>query len=554
MGNFAPPDYSILYGFFTLTLALVLVAVVGAPIALLLAKSWTGCARLTVWLGIAVLLIYTMVAGLFAPLRSGSAIIGLVVVLLALWMVLVVARHKISLSRDVVRLGSLGWLVIFALVVAQVWWLVVAMKAPTNYDSGLYHIPQIWYAADFGTIPGLSNLYLSLGFGNSIAPLGGVFANLPLGYEAYRIIIPLFFLLLSVELIARLAGSARQIPGTRVLLVASAIFVPAMVWMADYWVISPTFDTPVAILVIVSAAALMDLLRTERATTADLSVVLIPLAVASSMRPYFWFVFALTFVIALRRVRSIRPFVFPSVLASALLIAGIARDYLLSGWVLYPFKIFSFNVDWLAPDPTALTDATKQWARLPGPNYQSAQTGYDWVIPWLGANVRTWLGAVILALFLGCLILLFINWRDRISVGWKIPLLVLAPQIAMLLVWFFLGGPHLRYVWGPIILVGAIPFAWLWFHSRFGIGWGESVFVLGSVAAVIASAILVYPNLSESVPNVKVQLVPVGNGQFIQMPPADDQCWYAYPWCSGMPTPGLTVRGDSLESGFTHGN
>ena len=541
-------------GFFSLALALVLIVVMGAPIALLLAKSWTGFVRLTVWLGVSFLLIYTMVLGLFEPLRSGLAVIWLLVLSLILWILPFVARHRISLSRDVVRLGTLSWLVILALVVVQVWWLVVAAKAPTNYDSGLYHIPQIWYAADFGTIPGLSHLYPAFGFSNSIAPLGGVLTNLPLRYEAYRVIVPLFFLVLSVELIARLAGSARQMPGTRVLFVASAIFVPAMVWMADYWVISPTFDTPVAILVIVSAAALMDLLRTDRATTADVSVVLIPLAVASSMRPYFWFVFALTFFIALWRVRSIRPCVFPTVISGALLIAGIARDFLLSGWVLYPFKIFSFNVDWLAPDPTALTDATKQWARLPGPNYQSAQTGYDWVIPWLGANARTWLGFVILVLFIGCLVLLLINWRDRISANWKVPALVLVPQIAMLLVWFFLGGPHLRYVWGPIILVGAIPFAWLWFHSRFGIGWGESVFVLGSLAAVIASAILVYPNLSESVPEVEVRLAPVGNGQFMQIPLAGDQCWYAYPWCSGMPTPGLAVRGDSLQSGFASMN
>jgi hypothetical protein len=184
MSNFSPPDYSILAGFFSLTLALVLIVVVGAPIALLVAKSWTGFIRLTAWLGIAVLLVYTMVFSVFGPLRSGTALIGFALVSLALWILLGVSRHRISLSRDVVRLGPLSWLVILALVMVQVWWLVVAAKAPTNYDSGLYHIPQIWYAADFGAVPGLSHLYPAFGFSNSIAPLGGLFTNLPLGYEA----------------------------------------------------------------------------------------------------------------------------------------------------------------------------------------------------------------------------------------------------------------------------------------------------------------------------------------------------------------------------------
>ena len=58
-----------------------------------------------------------------------------------------------------------------ALAAAVVYLAVAALGPVTNYDSGLYHLGAIRYAADFATIPGLANLYFPFGYGNAEFPL-----------------------------------------------------------------------------------------------------------------------------------------------------------------------------------------------------------------------------------------------------------------------------------------------------------------------------------------------------------------------------------------------
>ena len=151
------------------------------------------------WSGLFLLLTLSIFSNLFTPLKSTAAI--LVVVALAVLALLLtwilINRRSIPLRpkrRNWNGLPKTGWFLVAALVVVSIWWLVAATRAPTNYDSGLYHIQAIWYAADFKTIPGLVNLYASLGFGNSLMPLTAITTNGPMGLEAYRVINGFFFL------------------------------------------------------------------------------------------------------------------------------------------------------------------------------------------------------------------------------------------------------------------------------------------------------------------------------------------------------------------------
>ena len=86
-----------------------------------------------------------------------------------------------------------------------------------------------------------------------------------------------------------------------------------------------------------------------------------------------------------------------------------ARDYLLSGWLMYPYKTISFSVDWLAPDPQGLIDATKLWARSPTPAYQQMGVGWEWVRPWLGANLRTWVFLLVMCMLIAAVAMLVIS-------------------------------------------------------------------------------------------------------------------------------------------------
>jgi hypothetical protein len=442
------------------------------------------------------------------------------------------------------------------------WMLIASSRAPTNYDSGLYHIQQIWYAADYRAIPGLANLYPSYGFSNSLSTVAAWMSNGPMGVESYRVVNSAFFLILFIDIALRLTSDHRKSVGTKILLASLAVFVAPMVVMVDYWVTSPTFDTPVAILIFISVAALADSLTARRVSPADITIALLAISIAASMRQHYWFLVAFTagtllWVVYRRGGGRERLLYWIGIaVAFAIFIVMIARDYILSGWVMYPYKTVAFDVAWIAPDPSALIDATKLWARSPTPAYQQAGDGWGWIRPWLGANLTSWVFIGILGALVAALVLLVISrrlWRPRSLV------VLLIPQILFLATWFFVGAPHVRYVWAPLLLLGILPLAWAWQSLGTKGKRSETLSRIAILAisaellvVVVYAALFVWPRLAVDLPNIRVDMVPLNSTIDLLIPQGTDQCWDNFPICSGMTSQGLTPRGSEITEGFTH--
>jgi hypothetical protein len=278
------------------------------------------------------------------------------------------------------------------------------------------------------------------------------------------------------------------------------------------------------------------------------------------MRQHYWFLFAFFVVIILwvvfrRKARGLRVALLVSVGGSAvLLIVMLVRDYVLSGWLLYPYKILSFNVDWVAPDPAGLIDSTKLWARSPTPEYQQLGDGWAWVRPWLGANLISWVFIAVL----GCLILSSVAflitrkfWRPRSL------LIVMAPMVLYLITWFFVGAPQVRYSWVPLLMMGVLPFAWAWqaIDVNQGPRWrllnlAQILIGVELIAVVVISLVIALPRLSTELPLVLVDEVPLSSTVNLLIPQGTDQCWANFPLCSGAPASGLALRGETVLEGF----
>ena len=553
----------------TWALLLGAISALGFPVGLAFSRSITPqTIRIALWSGLLILVVSATLTNLFLPLKSIGALAVLlgVLVLSGIAVFLILRKKELTLGglhfRGWRTLPPSGWVLVGGLVVVSLWWLIGATRAPTNYDSGLYHIQAIWYTAEFTTIPGLTNLYHSYGFSNSLNSFAGVISNGPLGLDSYRAANGFFFLLLSIEIILRLVSGLKKAVGTKILIIALPIFVAPMVLMVDYWVTSPTFDTPVAIMTFISFAALADSLTRSRVCSVDVTLALLPLALAASMRQHYWFLFGFAFLILGCKIWKSKnwgragDFAISSIGATVLFSVMIARDYFLSGWVMYPYKTFSFNVGWLAPDPSGLIDSGKQWARSSTPAYQQASEGWWWIRPWLGANLTSWVFLAILGCLTVALVALVVLrkvWRPRVLV------LVLVPQVLFLAIWFFLGAPHVRYVWGPLLLMGAAPLAWMW------IAWERSIDPraglmklalsasgLGLVGVVVIAGTVVLPRLDVDMPAIAIEEVPLSPSINLLVPQGTDQCWENYPVCSGLPAQGLAARGNSVADGFEH--
>jgi hypothetical protein len=131
--------------------------------------------------------------------------------------------------------------------------------------------------------------------------------------------------------------------------------------------------------------------------------------------------------------------------------------------------------------------------------------------------------------------------------------------IIFILTWLFVGAPHVRYVWAPLLLMGALLLAWAWqtldLAGQIRISVMNLVQVLVGIElilAVMASIIVVLPRLSTNMPTVEVSLLPLSSTVDLQVPSDTDQCWDNYPVCSGMPAAGLALRGETIAEGFRH--
>lgn len=530
----------------------------GLPVGARVARSRPGAIRVSLWAGLAIALVVISIISLFSPLRSlnASAItVGLAVI---------AAGVSIPLLRRMPwspRRLPWTWLLVFggSLAIAAPMWAVSISRAPTNYDTGLYHFNAIEYVSQAGSVPGLANLFAPLGYGNAQFPLAAFFTNGPLGPQGFEAVNSFLLLLLWVDLLLRTYSRPR--PGLGALVLAAGIFAiyPPMIAMADAWVISPTSDTAVLVLTLSAASTLAPAVQSGRITTTRVLLISSPLAVAAAMRPQAWVMFAgVALALIFVRYRLSPPDArarLPLFLASGLIppvaiaSVGFARDAVLSGWWLYPVNRFPLPVEWRAPDPSWLLTLTLGIARAPGPEYQQAAQGYGWVFPWALGLPQTWefwmLGGLMVS---GGSLVVIAFMRGQGSLTRL--LLAAAPALLASIVWFLFTPPSFRFGWGPLFALVAIVFGWGWKNSRWADAW---VLLLGGSAlalTAVATAVIRIPSWPMAQPIVRLDQVSLPSNVELLVPAQGDQCWTTFPLCTPNPNPQLLLRGDKWESGF----
>lgn len=550
----------------------------GLPLARLAAGvvGRRSLARLALWWG---LLAWAMLAGalsLMGPVRSPAAA----------WVSLLAGAAGVVMSVVVMRRAgrslASGWpqplrvTVTVACSVATAYLAAAALGPATNYDTGLYHLGAIRYAAEFGTVPGLANLYFGYGYANAQFPLAALLTNLPWAGEGWRFLNGFVFAIASTDLVLRLR-EARRSPGTFVAVPAMALAAVALVALSDYWVTSPTSDTPVFLLTLAFLAALVDAiagrsLRVAAATmipTAALLALLRPTTVLLTVAG-----FAVVGVVAWCEGRSItRPAVTAAITVAASVVLATARDRLLSGWLQYPLSIGQFDVPWAAADPTGNRLATLGTARDPA-NLWEAADGYGWLGVWASRLPSQWETWAFLTLTAAAVA---VAWISRVGLRPRRLLLALAPPAVGVLVWLLLSPPSFRFGWGTVFGLPLVALGWaLWRAGMLGrlprlgallaVGFAAPVLTVTAVSLLwrldidamtvpldVALGPLTWQVSITPVIDAPTTLVSTDGGLTLLVPTRSDQCWATYPLCTPQPDPGLSLIGEDLGQGLTRG-
>ena len=545
----------------TWIITLVVSALIGLPLARLVARSGPEVLRIAMWIGLAILTLLIMTFALFSPLKRPEFGAGLVILALLI--------GGITLWRTRIQWFRIGWtsqptwvalaLFAFALLILS----VGATLAPTHYDFALYHYSGLSWAAQYGTVPGLANLIDYLGYSNSATPWSAALTNGPAGARGYAAFSGVWAVALMVDGVLRLlSADGHRRPSTYISVVNIVVLLGPLLIFADLFVASPTSDTAVFALLLVSGAALADGVTSPRLRAGAIVSTVIPLLIATSMRPQILLVSGLSslvlLVLAFRNRRSPRQagltlaVVVTSLVGLALGILSLLRDYRLSGWAIYPLSVLPFDVSWRVEDPSALRAITIGIARDPGPGYQNAAEGYEWLLPWVGRQLERWEVFVFLALVATAGGLAIVALRRGAALRLRSLMLTAFPFVAFIVVWVILLPPTWRHSWGAVFGLSSLLLGWFAWRLRVPLRmWatGAGILVFALALAALAFRFPTKPTVLE--PAVLNTVLTESGIELLQPAGVDDRCGIAPLLCTPMPRADLRFLGTDLHSGFT---
>lgn len=444
------------------------IMIVGLPLAVLTHSTSVSLrdVRRGLWWGLSIFAISAMLIANVMPLGGSSAastFVGIVGVGVVGSWVLIRKRGWTASGR--MDAGTFAVIVLAAVV--TVYLAVAALGPVTNFDSGLYHLSAIGLAQELAAIPGLANLHSPFGYANASFPMAAALGVTPWGTESYRLLNGLIIVLVLVDLLIRWMDRRRK-AGSYGLLMGSVVLAVPMVALSDYWVTSPSQDAAVFAVVVAVSAMVMQSVSDSYGRVAEIAGAMAGSIVLVLLRPtmaaFALAVFGVAIVLVFRsRVPShrwLRAAVIVGIPAILGGLAQIARDYVLSGWLVYPLSLMSFDVPWRAPDPVYLRIATLGYHRDSDDLWQAAE-GWGWVGPWLSRLPEQWEFWLVLLLTLGLVGALIAVVRLEASLRLRSMVLAMAPSAVMVVVWWLATPPSFRFAWGPIFTLFTVPLGWI---------------------------------------------------------------------------------------------
>jgi hypothetical protein len=383
------------------------------------------------WLGLAVVLALGQVAQLFVPLNDIALIIMLVLGLIGCrWWVPQAWQTWCRITAEVPRKS---YAFIFALLLALLSFGLLSRialpKLPMNDDTAIYHLNAVRWMNEYPAVPGLAHLHDRLGFNSSYLLYAAIVNNGPLeGRTAW--VMPGFLVLVAT---AQLLGvlffdRRRESLAARIFALISLIYVVKIVWN-----IFPSLHYDRSMLLL-QFILILEILRSmgglwsrKSGNTANLPsaeqltyfTVLAVITATFKLPGAFVLFLTVVWITALLLWKedrfSLKPGVFREALAifwmpGLVLFGWMARNVVLSGWLLYPAPIGNLHLQWsIAPETVErLLQRVRSWGRMPGTSQDIVWNGsfWDWFTPWQNAHYRTiekdllWLGALALLVWL----------------------------------------------------------------------------------------------------------------------------------------------------------
>ncbi len=500
------------------------------------------------------LIVLTTLASFFSLFFQTGLFINLVLLLGAAAALL---THGISWPRFIKRPGAFPAFILLGLALLIV--LENTTHRPLNPDTDIYHAQAIHWIESFPAVPGLGNLHGRLAYNSAWFVSNALFSLSFLGLRSFHLTAGALFLAVLLFFWDGFQAPARDQYRASSLL--KVLFLPLAFSQLGAELSSPGTDLPVSLLLWLLAVLWAEHTEQEQPFHPILIVLFaaFALTVKLSAAPVLLLALFVSGEAILRRQK--RHLVGLAACGVLVLLPFLARNVILSGYLLYPFPSLDlFSFDWKVPLQRVIDEAQsiRAWGRFPRMDATQALAlpFGQWFPQWLAdqtLNRRLMFFAALLSLLPAIPGILAKAASRRYWLGWLVFYLGT-------LFWLF-NAPDFRFGYGfligTILLVLAPWFAFALKRTTFfpiKVSALASLLVLAYLGFTLATSFeartfasrLLLPADYDHVPT---QACALANGT-VFCAKAYNACSYeAFPCIPG-PRPWVELRGPTLRDGF----
>ena len=323
------------------------------------------------WFGLVLVIGLLQVISLFLPVNTVAFIIlSLLAVFFAVSNFRSVKNKLIYIIDRVSTARGFFTLLAVSLLIAAV--AYSANRSVLHSDTFIYHFNAVKWAKEYAAVPGLANLHGRLGFNSSFF----LFAALTeTGLKAGSSSHIALSLLMAVCLVYWffVITNSRELMAKRIFCMLTSLFLVNHI-ISQIDISSLSTDYPMSVLTLIFCVVLLD--KTDHKT-----LLLLPLAAAiftfklsGMLTIAFALIILATYILFLRyedkhRRKSIKRVMAISFGTLCFVALGfVARNIMVSGWLVYPFPIGNLHLPWSVPTPYVqdMMDWIKSYPKIPG--------------------------------------------------------------------------------------------------------------------------------------------------------------------------------------------
>jgi hypothetical protein len=337
---------------------------------------------------------------------------------------------------------------------------------PFSSDTGSYHLSVVRWINEYATVPGLANLHTRLGYGtaSSFFTFAALFDNWIWDGRSSWLVVSFFLLVVLSQILHGLLLSK-----TVRVKIYSAVCFPYLLLELLLYRPGLYFDSSVFYALVAAGFYIVNMTGGnmkfgEIAEKKYFAFYIVPSIVmfAFTVKPMAVVVLLFCAIVygtlLLRAIGGDRRHLLKIMIASLaplLLLSGyLSRNYLTSGWPLFPAPYGGITAQWALPRESVENEyrVIKNWAKAPGAGFVETENEsfYEWSSSWLSRNFNAFDGVTFFIPFLlaSMMMLRRLTQKKRLDFD----AMMFCVFFLSLVFWFF-SGPDIRFARGFVWLL-----------------------------------------------------------------------------------------------------